>query len=126
VLTGLDTIAMRSLELSKDFLVEANKAYLKYRQSKSEEKLRQACEKYFAALGQAINWYKGRELHHSEYNKVVEELVMKTGKTIFRSGHMAAELLHARFYQDILSTSEIEESMKTVIEAIEALKSLKL
>lgn len=117
---------MRPFKLSNDFLVEAEKTYSKYKRTNSEEKLRQACEKYFAAFGQALNWLEGRELHHSEYKDVVEKLVLKTGKTIFYRGHKEAELLHARFYQDILTPREVEESVKTVVEAIDALKSLKL
>lgn len=117
---------MEHLKLSGDFLAEARKAYAAYKRSKSEEKLRQACEKYFAAFGQALNFVKGRELHHREYKDVVEELVLKTGSGIFDRGHKEAELLHARFYQDILSPRQVEESVKTVIEAIEALRKLKL
>ena len=115
---------MSYLKLSEGFLREAKEALARFKQTKDETSLRQACEKGFGAFAQALMHYKGRELHHREFREVVEKLYVKTKNRDIEYAYGLAEALHASFYNGDLPYLFVEDYLKKIEEGIEAIRSL--
>jgi len=117
---------MNYLKLSYGFLADAKEALAEYRDTRDEEKLRQACEKAFGAFAQALMHYKGRDLHHREFRDVVEELFLKTKSYGIVEAHTYAESLHASFYHGLLSHIEVEYALSRIETGIQDVAQLKV
>lgn len=112
-------------KLSEGFLKEAKQALARYKQTKDEVELRQACDKGFGAFAQALMYHKGFELHHRDFGDAVDELFIKTGNRDIPRAHTYAEALHASFYERRLSLSEIEDALTQIEMGIQAVTELK-
>ncbi len=114
---------MNRLELAKRFLVEAREALEGFKRTGDEAKKRQACEKGWGAVAQALMHAAGREFYaHREFGNMANELFRKTGDKRFIIWESVGEALHGGgFYHgafDVdgisLMLDELEEFLKAV------------
>lgn len=112
-----------SLKLAKSFLDEARKQLDEYVKSGNGLALRQACEKGWGAVAQALMAAVGKPVEsHKEFGVIASELFRKTGNRSFLTGESAGEYLHSAGFYHGLPTAElvlnsldlIEELLKTI------------
>jgi hypothetical protein len=113
----------RYLKLARCFLEEARKQLDDYAKTGSELALRQACEKGWGAVAQALMAAVGKPVEsHKDFGVVASELFKKTGNRSILTGESAGEYLHSAGFYHGLPTAElvsnsldlIEELLKTI------------
>lgn len=108
------------------FLVEAFEQLKGYEKTGKEEMLRQACEKGWGAVAQALMHASGKDLtQHREFGQIGKQLTEKTGDQVFARSEALGEALHAGgFYHGALSPEAVDSALSAVGELITAVERL--
>lgn len=114
------------MELAKDFLAEARRQLDEYVKTGNELALRQACEKGWGAVAQALMAATGKPIEaHREFGIVASELYKKTGNRSILTGESAGEYLHsAGFYHGLPTAELVSNSLDLIEELLRAMKVL--
>lgn len=114
------------LKLARSFLAEAREQLREYEKSNDELALRQACEKGWGAVAQALMHAAGKPIEsHREFGLIASELFKKTGNRRLLTGESAGEYLHsAGFYHGLPMSELILNSLELVEELLKAVESI--
>ena len=114
------------LKLARSFLGEAREELDEYVKSRSGLALRQACEKGWGAVSQALMAAVGKPVEsHKEFGVIASELFKKTGNRSFLTGESAGEYLHsAGFYHGLPTAELVSNSLDLIEELLKAIESL--
>jgi len=114
------------MKLARSFLEEARRQLDEYVKTGNELALRQACEKGWGAVAQALMAAVGKPIEkHREFGMVASELFKKTGNRIFLTGESAGEYLHgAGFYHGLPTAELTSNSLDLIEDLLKALENL--
>lgn len=107
------------LDLARLFIAASKQELDAYRKSKDEIQYRQACEKAWAAIAQAMMHAYGTSInHHRDYSKFANEL-KKANKIDLVDAVIIGDKLHsAGFYHGALSQEEVRNAINLIEEKI--------
>ncbi len=112
------------MKLARSFLAEAERQLDEYGKTGDELSLRQACEKGWGAVAQALMAAVGKPIEsHREVGLVASDLFRKNGDRRILMGESAGEYLHgAGFYHGLPTVELVSNSLdviKGLLEAVE-------
>lgn len=112
-------VEAKLITLARDFLAEAREQLKEYERTANELSLRQACEKGWGSVTQALMYAAGRTIEtHKEFGLVATELFRKTGNRIFLDAETAGEYLHSAGFYHGLPTAELVSRNLDLIEEL--------
>lgn len=114
------------MKLARSFLAEAERQLDDYRKTGNELSLRQACEKGWGAVAQALMAVAGRPIEsHKEFGLMASDLFRKTGDRRILTGESAGEYLHgAGFYHGLPTAELVSNSLLLIKESLEVVERL--
>ncbi len=114
------------MRLSWQFLEEARRQLDLYVETQDELALRQACEKGWGAVAQALMSVADRPVaSHRDFGIIASELFRKTGERAILTGESAGEYLHsAGFYHGLPTAELVLNSLELIEEFLKALEKL--
>jgi len=112
------------LTLARQFLEEARGQAEDYRKTGSELALRQACEKGWGAVAQALMSTTPKPIEtQKEFGLVASDLFRKTGEKVYLDAETAGEYLHsAGFYHGLPTVELVSRSLDLVDELLKTLE----
>lgn len=113
------------LVLARLFINSAREELQEYRDLQSEISYRQACEKAWAAIAQAVMYVHGNSIHHhNEYSKIVNAL-KKSGEIDLVDAVIVGDQLHSGgFYHGAISVDAVENGIQSIDEKIAEIEKL--
>jgi hypothetical protein len=103
------------LALAEDFLEGAWDELRKYESTKDERFLREACEKGWGAVAQALKAVNPNIKRHADFGKTAIKLAKEyKDEEIFRCEAIGEHLHRAGFYEGLLDAEEIKYGLSAV------------
>ncbi len=111
------------LTVAEMFIKAAREEIKEYRRSRNEIHYRQACEKGWGAIAQALMHLSNRSVyHHREFSEIANSL-KASGKIDAVDALIAGDQLHGGgFYHGALTVSAIENAIDLIEKVIEDVK----
>lgn len=103
------------LALAEDFLEGAWDELRKYESTRDERLLREACEKGWGAVAQALKSVNPNIKRHADFGKTAIKLAKEyKDEEIFRCEAIGEHLHRAGFYEGLLDAEEVEYGLLAV------------
>jgi hypothetical protein len=105
----------KRLRLANEFLEEAREQLKKHEETKKELNLRQACEKGWGSVAQALKAVNPKIRYHRDFGETAAKLARKYNQQEIVHGEMCGEALHrSGFYEGSLGVLIVEDSLKCI------------
>ena len=113
------------MTLASEFLEEAQRQLKKYGKTKKELNLRQACEKGWGTVAQALKVVNPEIKRHAEFGKTAAKLAREYNNEKIMYDEAFGEHLHrAGFYEGLLGVEEIKYGLSAVEDFLKSIDSI--
>lgn len=115
----------KKLRLADKFLKEAWEQLKKYEDTKEELYLRQACEKGWGAVAQALKATNPKIKRHADFSDTAAKLARKYDNEEIVHGESCGETLHRTgFYEGALTKPAVEINLKSAEDFLELIDNI--
>lgn len=115
----------KRLTLAGEFLEEAHLQLSKYEATKKELCLRQACEKGWGAVAQALKAVNPKIRYHRDFGETAARLAKQYGNHEIAHGELCGESLHrSGFYEGELGSNAVEEGLICIDDFLKSIDTI--